>query len=117
MSCLWVTFIDGYRLTFKSVWKALLALDLYAVFVAVVNYFTGGNYLFISRKPSTPSLLDYLGPWPWYLISLEAVAVAIFLILYLPFAISDRINADKFRKETISSGPVSVPKEQIAARK
>jgi uncharacterized membrane protein YwaF len=30
-----------------------------------------------------------LSPWPWYILELEAVAFAIFFILYLPFFIKD----------------------------
>jgi hypothetical integral membrane protein (TIGR02206 family) len=52
-----------------------------------VNRLTGGNYLFLSRKPEGGSLLDLLGPWPWYILSLEAVALLLFTILYLPFVI------------------------------
>lgn len=100
ISCLWVTFVDRYRPRFRSVWKAVLAINLYALIIFGVNRLTGGNYLFISHKPSTPSLMDYLGPWPWYIVSLEAVAVILFLILYLPFAVSGRIANSKRKSET-----------------
>jgi uncharacterized membrane protein YwaF len=41
------------------------------------------------EKPPTASLIDVLGPWPWYLLALEGIAFVIFFILYLPFAIKD----------------------------
>jgi len=47
------------------------------------------NYMFIAHKPDTPSLLDVLGPWPWYILSAEAVGLAVGLLLYLPFALRD----------------------------
>lgn len=53
------------------------------------NALLGSNYMFIARKPDDPSLIDVLGPWPWYILSLEAVGLAICFILYLPFAIKD----------------------------
>jgi uncharacterized membrane protein YwaF len=31
--------------------------------------------------------MDFLGPWPWYILSLEGVLLAFCLILYAPFAI------------------------------
>jgi uncharacterized membrane protein YwaF len=42
------------------------------------------------QKPATPSLLDMLGPWPWYLLAGELIAVLLVLLLYLPFALADR---------------------------
>ena len=67
-------------------------LNFLLVTVGTVNFLTGGNYMFLARKPETASLLDVLGPYPWYLLSLEAVALLLFLVLYLPFAISDRVR-------------------------
>lgn len=73
------------RPTIKSVWKAFVALNILAFVVFFINKVTGGNYMFLARKPSNPSLIDLLGPYPWYILSLEVVAFAIFFILYLPF--------------------------------
>jgi uncharacterized membrane protein YwaF len=56
---------------------------------------TGGNYMFLARKPDTPSLLDYLGTYPWYLLSLDGVAVVFFLLLYLPFIVFRPSNAKR----------------------
>jgi uncharacterized membrane protein YwaF len=41
------------------------------------------------HPPETPSLIDLLGPWPWYILSLEAIGLVTCVILYLPFAIKD----------------------------
>ncbi len=46
---------------------------------------TGGNYMFLRRPPSRPSLLDHLGPWPWYLLGAAALALALFWLLDQPF--------------------------------
>lgn len=46
--------------------------------------------MFISHKPDDPSLLDLIGPWPWYILSLEGVALVMCVILYLPFALRPR---------------------------
>lgn len=71
----------------KSVWRAFIALNGIALVVYFINSITGGNYMFLSRKPLNPSLIDLLGPYPWYLLSLEVAALGIFSLLYLPFAI------------------------------
>ncbi|MEY4245694.1 MAG: hypothetical protein RLZZ245_3279, partial [Verrucomicrobiota bacterium] len=44
----------------------------------------GSNFAFASRPPDNPSLIDHLGPWPWYLFSLLGIALLLFFILALP---------------------------------
>jgi len=39
------------------------------------------NYMYLSAKPVHGSLLSALGPWPWYLPALAAVALAMVLVL------------------------------------
>lgn len=68
----------------------MLFLNMLVVIIYPINILTGGNYMFLARKPSTASLLDVLGPHPWYLLALEVVAVVLFMLLYLPFAIKKR---------------------------
>lgn len=84
-ACLFAVFIFNYRPTLKSLKKAFIVLNLYMVFIAGFNTITGGNYLFITAKPETASLMDYLGPWPWYILSLEGIGVLMFFIVLIPF--------------------------------
>ena len=86
---LFITFTKGYRPVFKSIWKVFLITNAYMVFIAFFNWLSDGNYLFICHKPETASIIDYLGPWPWYVLSLELVGIASFFIYYSPFAIKD----------------------------
>lgn len=57
----------------------------WAAIAAIGNAITGGNYMFLSEKPETASLLDYMGPWPWYIVSAALLALALFKLLDLPF--------------------------------
>lgn len=68
-----------------SVWKAMLAVNIFAAFVAIFDYFYKTNYMFLRAKPANLSLLSVLGPWPWYIGSCELVALCLFSLLYLPF--------------------------------
>jgi hypothetical integral membrane protein (TIGR02206 family) len=68
---------------------ALLTLVL-AAFDSVVNLLTGGNYMFLRHAPGVHSLLDLMGPWPWYVLGAAVIALALFAALDLPFAIARR---------------------------
>ena len=70
-------------------WVAAVTLG-YALCIAVVNILTGGNYLWMRHPPTTANLLDVLGPWPWYLLSMAVVGLAALLLLQAPFAIARR---------------------------
>jgi hypothetical integral membrane protein (TIGR02206 family) len=87
--------VDGYRPTLRSLGKTFAVTNIYAAAIAVVNRLTGGNYLFLSRKPESASIIDFLGPWPWYILSLEAVLIAACLLFYLPFTVKRYASSHK----------------------
>jgi hypothetical integral membrane protein (TIGR02206 family) len=62
----------------------------YLAFALGVNLVLDTNFGFATRPPANPSLIDHLGPWPWYLFSMQAIAVALFLVLTLPLCRSGR---------------------------
>lgn len=68
-----------------SIARSLIAANIYALIVGTFDFVFKTNYMFLRSKPPTPSLLDYLGPWPWYIPVAEVVALGLFLLLYLPF--------------------------------
>jgi hypothetical integral membrane protein (TIGR02206 family) len=52
-----------------------------AVAAGVATVLTGGNYMFLRRKPAHDSLLDLMGPWPLYIASGAALGLLILLAL------------------------------------
>lgn len=65
---------------------AFLLLLLYAAILYPINSILGTNFGFIMHKPHSASLLDHLGPWPWYILSKAALAYALFSLLSIPFS-------------------------------
>lgn len=86
---IYMTVVEGYRPTWSSIKRVFIYANLYMAAVTVLNALIGSNYMFTLRKPATASLMDVLGPWPLYLISLEVIGLIMCLILYLPFALRD----------------------------
>ena len=78
-----------FNITFKSLIKSFITLNGIALIVYIINHIISANYMFLTEKPQGGSLLDFLGPYPYYLISLEGVTFIIFLILFLPFFIKN----------------------------
>jgi len=76
--------VRGYLvLRLASVGRAWLATNAYAVAAGFLNWQLGTNYGFLVRKPVNPSILDYLGPWPYYILACEGIALSLFLLCYV----------------------------------
>ncbi len=86
---LYMTWVAGMRPTHRSIWKVMAITNIYLVFIAGINWLTDGNYLFICHKPVNGSIMDAMGPWPWYILVLEVVAIVSFYLYYAPFAVLD----------------------------
>jgi len=89
---LYATWALKMRPTWGSLWRTFLLVNAIAVVLALVNLALGGraNYAFLCEAPnaSTPF---FLAPWPWYIPILEGIALAMFVLAYLPFWFSDRM--------------------------
>ncbi len=80
--------VEGWRPR-QPLWKAPLEIYgwsvLYLAFAMTVNKLLGTNFGFASRPPDNPSLIDHLGPWPWYLGWMLGIALVLYSLLSLPF--------------------------------
>ncbi|MFC5603365.1 TIGR02206 family membrane protein [Sporosarcina koreensis] len=80
---LYFVWVKGYEPTFKGVVKTMLIINALLPIIIAINWLVHGNYMFLRMKPQNGSLLDFLGPYPWYILSLEAVAFIIFTVIWL----------------------------------
>ena len=84
-SVLFLVWAGALRPRPGSWWRVFVALLVYAAAVALFDLRTGTNYMYLREKPASGSLLDLLGPWPWYVLAAAGVALLLLWLLYLPF--------------------------------
>jgi hypothetical integral membrane protein (TIGR02206 family) len=82
-----VLLVIGRRIVPRAgaVARAFAATLVVAAAAGTANLLTGGNYMWLREKPGTASLLDVMGPWPWYIVSAAVLALALFTLLDLQF--------------------------------
>ena len=60
--------------------------NLYLVAAALVDLLSvSNNYAFLRHKPENGSLMDALGPWPYYIFAMQGVALIVFMLFDMPF--------------------------------
>jgi hypothetical integral membrane protein (TIGR02206 family) len=72
-----------------AAWRGFAATLCFAAAAGVADVITGGNYMYLRAKPEHNSLLNLIGPWPWYIASAAAIGLAMLLVLQL---LADRVR-------------------------
>ena len=73
----------------------------WAAVAGIGDVVTKGNYMYLRAKPIHSSLLNVMGPWPWYIATTAALALAMLLVLQL---IADQIRRLDPRADAPSAG-------------
>jgi hypothetical integral membrane protein (TIGR02206 family) len=63
--------------------KAFGITLIWAAAAAIGDLATKGNYMYLRTKPVHNSLLNAMGPWPWYIASTAALGLVMLLVLQL----------------------------------
>jgi hypothetical integral membrane protein (TIGR02206 family) len=67
-------------------YRFVLALTtLWAAAMMVLNAVAGSNYGYLNAKPVSHSLLDILGPWPWYVLVEAVLVVVVWALITWPW--------------------------------
>jgi hypothetical integral membrane protein (TIGR02206 family) len=67
-------------------WRSTVVATLvWLVGVFAFNVVVGTNYGFVNAKPSRGSVLDYLGPWPAYVVVEIVLVATIWALMTLPW--------------------------------
>jgi len=80
MSAAYLVVRGRVRLTMASAWRVWGVSNGYLVVAGLVNWRLGTNFGYLAHKPFQPSLLDYLGPWPFYILAMELIALMLFCL-------------------------------------
>jgi len=64
-----------------AVWRVYAITAAFAAMVGVADLILGANYMYLRHKPERSSLLDVMGPWPWYILGGAALGLIVFVAL------------------------------------
>jgi len=85
----WASFLLVVGLRILPTWhtyRQTVAVTLvWAVSAYVFNLVAGTNYGYLNRLPKNASLLDYLGPWPLFVVLEIAIVAAVWALLTWPW--------------------------------
>jgi hypothetical integral membrane protein (TIGR02206 family) len=68
----------------------IIATLVWAVFTFAFNAIVGTNYGYLNGKPPTASVLDFLGPWPVYLLIEITIVLIVWALITWPWERSRR---------------------------
>lgn len=84
-AAIYLTWGVGLRPDWHSYRIAVLVTLGWAGVMFAFNRVAGTNYGFLNTKPLAASLLDLLGPWPWYLLSELILGAAAWALITWPW--------------------------------
>lgn len=90
---LYLTFGLGMRPGWRDYGVTVAATLCWGTVMLAFNSVVGSNYGFLNEKPSTGSLLNVLGAWPWYLLSELAIGLAVWALITWPWVRAARNRA------------------------
>lgn len=79
------TFAWQFRPGLRSVGKAIMASIVLMLVIGLLNELLGTNYMYLCAKPAQNTLMDAMGVWPWYLLTLIVAGSAVYLLCLVPF--------------------------------
>ena len=83
LSALYLTIVDGMKPRKNSWLKVFLYSQILIPIIGFVNYLLDANYMFLCQAPIVNNPLIFTTTWPWYILSIDFLALIHYYILYL----------------------------------
>jgi hypothetical integral membrane protein (TIGR02206 family) len=81
--------VRRFRPTIGDLRTAVIGGLGYVAVVFPLDFVLNANYGYLGRRtPDQPTLLDYLGPWPWRVLVMITLGSIVLVALYLPWALA-----------------------------
>ncbi len=84
-AAVYMTWGVGLRPTWRLMATTIIATVTWGLAMLVFNTFAGSNYLYMNAKPPSASVLDLLGPWPYYLFGELTLGISVWAMLTWPW--------------------------------
>src|SRR5688572_17446651 len=72
------------KINWRDFWNAVLYAQFFLIAVHLINILLRSNYSYTVRKPTSRTILDFMGDWPWYILFAEILMIILFLMLMIP---------------------------------
>ena len=74
----------------NGLWRAFFIVHVIALFVGLINWILGSNYMYLAQRPIVDNPLIppesiFLGRWPYYIIIFQVALLLHALVVNLPF--------------------------------
>ena len=74
----------------NGIWRAFFIVHVIALFVGLINWILGSNYMYLAQRPIVDNPLIppesiFLGRWPYYIIIFQVALLLHALVVNLPF--------------------------------
>jgi hypothetical integral membrane protein (TIGR02206 family) len=89
-AAIYLTWGIGMRPGWRNYRFAVITTLAWAAFTFVFNTIAGTDYGYLNRKPVNASVLDFLGPWPFYVLVEVAIVGAVWALMTWPWELKRR---------------------------
>jgi hypothetical integral membrane protein (TIGR02206 family) len=89
-TAIYLTWGSGMRPDWRSYRFAVITTLAWGAFTFTFNTVAGTDYGYLNRKPINASLLDFLGPWPFYVLAEVVIVGAVWALMTWPWELKRR---------------------------